>query len=224
MFKRDDVIYHRDFAVTSAPQIELSPYERGRAQGDETLRSSLLDVAGDLLAQHGSDALTMRRIADAYGCSTTVLYRLFGSKQRIVEGLYREGFDRLRRRMDAVPDPGDAMGLLAALADAYREHALAEPTYYAVMFSRAVPEFEPAEEDLEHARQSLRILIGAVAAAQGAGHLAGSDPDHIARVLWAAAHGAVSLELAGYLDGDEAAEVFRDLISAAAARFVSATD
>jgi AcrR family transcriptional regulator len=209
---------------TSPPVVGLSPYERGRAEGDRALRTSLLDVAGDLLAHHGSDALTMRRLAETYGCSTTVLYRLFGGKQRIVEALYREGFERLRRRMDAVAHDDDVMSHLAALATAYREHALAEPTYYAVMFSRAVPEFEPSEDDLAHARQSLQILLDAVAAAQAAGRLEGPSAEHVAHVLWSAAHGAVSLELAGYLDGDRAAEVFADLIASAAARFAPTTD
>ena len=211
--------------MTTAEQVvQLSPYQRGRARGNQELRRSLLDVAGELLADHGSDALTMRRIAEAYGCSTTVLYRLFGGKQGIVEALYREGFDRLQRRMEAVVPDGDAMDHLAALANAYRDHALAEPTYYAVMFSRAVPEFEPSEDDLAHARQSLQILLAAVVAAQRAGHLDGPEPEHIARVLWSAAHGAVSLELAGYLRGDEAASVFDDLIAAAASRFAPAVD
>ena len=194
--------------------VELNPYQRGRAQGDEQLRRSLLDVAGDLLAEHGSGALTMRRIADAHGCSTTVLYRRFGSKQGLVEGLYREGFDRLQRRMERVPAGGDPLDRLAALGRAYREHALAEPTYYAVMFSRAVPEFSPSEDDLAHARQSLQLLIGAVADAQAAGLVADGDPEHLARVLWAAAHGAVSLELAGYL-ADDADGVFDHLLTAA---------
>jgi len=39
----------------------------------------------------------MRRVADAAGCSTTVLHLLFRGGHGIVAGLYREGFDRLRR-------------------------------------------------------------------------------------------------------------------------------
>jgi AcrR family transcriptional regulator len=206
--------------VSSASQVlELSPYERGRAREGELLRQGLLDVAGRLLAEDGSGALTMRRIADAYGCSTTVLYSRFGGKQGLVQGLYREGFDRLQRRLERVPAGDDR---LSALGRAYREHALAEPTYYAVMFSRAVPEFEPSEDDLAHAHRSLQTLIDAVLAAQAAGRLAGEDPEHIARVLWAAAHGAVSLELAGYL-GDEAEPVFEHLVTTALAPYAPGT-
>lgn len=206
-------------------RVDESPYQRGREQGEQALRSNLLDVAGSLLADGGSGALTMRRLADASGCSTTVLYRLFAGKDGVVRGLYREGFDRLRARLDALPVERDPSQHLRLLAHAYREHALAEPDYYAVMFSRPVPEFEPSTDDVAHARASLQVLTDAVATAQRAGHLAADvETQHVAEILWAAAHGAVSLELAGHLTGDTAASVFSNLTTAAVVRFRPATD
>jgi AcrR family transcriptional regulator len=196
-----------------------SAYQRGRAEGEAALRASLLDVASGLLVDDGSDALTMRRVAEAAGCSTTVLYRLFEGKQGIVRGLYREGFDRLERRLAAV-DEDDPLLRLRGLALAYRDHALAEPAYYTVMFARPVPEFEPSAEDVAHGRASLQVLVDAVAAAADTGSVSGADPQHLAEVLWAAAHGAVSLELAGHLTGEVAAQVFSDLTTAALARFL----
>jgi AcrR family transcriptional regulator len=197
-----------------------SAYERGRAEGEAALRTSLLDVASDLLVNDGSDALTMRRVAKAAGCSTTVLYRLFEGKHGIVRGLYREGFDRLRARLAAV-DEDDPLLRLRGLALAYRDHALQEPAYYTVMFSRPVPEFEPSPDDVQHGRASLQVLVDAVAGAEEAGWVTDAEPQHVAEVLWAAAHGAVSLELAGHLAEDAAARVFSDLTTAALARFLS---
>lgn len=80
-------------------------YTRTQAQGQEALRAALLDLAAQLLAAEGPSALTMRRIATAAGCSTTVLYRHFGAKDGIAEALYQEGFARLRRSLEAVPRP-----------------------------------------------------------------------------------------------------------------------
>lgn len=191
-------------------------YERARRHGEATLRSGLLDVAGDLLANQGADALTMRRVADAAGCSTAVLYRMFAGKQGLLAGLYREGFARLHQRLAQV-EAGDPVARLTALAGAYREHARADPAYYAVMFSRPVPEFQPSPEDIAHADESFQVLVDGVAAAQGAGAVGGDDPRAVARVLWAAVHGAVSLELAGYLRGAEAERTFTTLAAAAIA-------
>jgi AcrR family transcriptional regulator len=197
-----------------------SAYERGRAEGETALRASLLDVASDLLVDAGSDALTMRRVAEAAGCSTTVLYRLFEGKHGIVQGLYREGFDRLQARLATVHEE-DPLQRLRRLALAYRDHALQEPAYYTVMFSQPVPEFEPSPADVQHGRASLQVLVDAVAAAREAGSVTGAGPQHVAEVLWAAAHGAVSLELAGHLAGDPATRVFSDVTTAALARFLT---
>ena len=45
----------------------------------------------------------MRRLAAALGCTTTVLYTMFSSKQGLIDAMYREGFDRLTARLRAIP-------------------------------------------------------------------------------------------------------------------------
>ena len=198
---------------------EPSAYDRGRAAGEEALRAALLDVARELLVREGPEGLRMRRLAAAAGCSTTVLYRLFQGKEGVVAALYRDGFDRLRERLLAVVATADPRERLAALGHAYRASALADPPAYAVMFSRPVPEFTPSADDARHGRESLAVLADAVADAQAAGVLGGEDAWQVARVLWAAAHGAVSLELSAHLVGEEAAQTFTEVTAAAAARY-----
>jgi AcrR family transcriptional regulator len=198
-----------------------SPYELARRQGQEALRRVLLDAAGRLLVEEGPGALTMRRVAAAVGCSTTVLYTLFGGKVGLADALYREGFERLRRRLEAVPDRGGPLARLGALAGAYRDNALAERPYYGVMFQQAIPRFQPSPASLAAARASLAVLERAVAAGMDAGDLVRDDPRAVAEVLWAAVHGAVSLELAGHFPSPEvAAERFHTLASAAATPFL----
>src|SRR5207248_11066416 len=106
-------------------------YELAQARGQEALRTSLLEVAAELLSTEGPAALTMRRISAEAGCSTTVLYKQFGGKDGIAHALYLEGFARLRKRLEAVPE-GEPAEHLAALGRAYRENALAEANFYAV--------------------------------------------------------------------------------------------
>jgi AcrR family transcriptional regulator len=198
-----------------------TPYELAQRQGHEALRRALLDAAGRLLLEEGPGALTMRRVAGAVGCSTTVLYTMFGAKEGLADALYREGFERLRRRLEAVPDRGGPLARLRALAGAYRANALAERPYYGVMFQQAIPRFQPSPGSLAAARASLAVLERAVAACMDAGELAPGDPQAVAEVLWAAVHGAVSLELAGHFPSPEvAADRFQTLASAAASPFL----
>ncbi|MDP9356610.1 MAG: TetR/AcrR family transcriptional regulator, partial [Chloroflexota bacterium] len=72
-------------------------YEAIQAEGQAALRRAILDEAILLLVEEGLQGLSLRRIAGAVGCSTTVLYTLFGGKSGIVEALWLEGFARLWR-------------------------------------------------------------------------------------------------------------------------------
>jgi AcrR family transcriptional regulator len=198
-----------------------SPYELAQRQGQDVLRRALLDAASRLLVTEGPQALTMRRVAAAVGCSTTVLYTAFGSKDGLADALFLEGFQRLRRRLEAVPSGGDPLARLRALADAYRDSALESRSYYGVMFQQAIPGYRPSAASLATAGASLEVLTDAVRACMDAGVLHAGDPRAVAEVLWAAVHGAVSLELAGHFpDPEVAAERFRTLAVAAALPFL----
>jgi len=195
-----------------------SAYGQAYAAGRQAVRRLVLDVASRLLEAEGPEALTMRRIAAEVGCSTSVLYTMFGGKSGVAEGLWREGFERLRQAMKRV-EADDPLGRLTALGHAYRSNALANRAYYAVMFQRPIPGFEPSAEAYADSLRPLHILVGAVADCLEAGVFRAADPTHVATVLWAAAHGAVSLELAGYEGAADAEARFQDLLAAAAAWF-----
>jgi len=197
-----------------------SAYGRAYAAGRQAVHRLVLDVASRLLEAEGPDALTMRRIAGEAGCSTSVLYTMFGGKPGVAEGLWREGFDRLRQAMERASGD-DPLARLAAIGQAYRANALANRAYYAVMFQRPIPGFEPSAEAYADSLQPLRILIDAVAGCIAAGVFRPADPAHVAGVLWAAAHGAVSLELAGHEGAVDAEARFQDLLAAAATWFLA---
>jgi AcrR family transcriptional regulator len=200
----------------------LSPYRLAQRHGQDVLRRTLLDAASRLLVTQGPQALTMRRVAAAVGCSTTVLYTAFGSKDGLADALFLEGFQRLRRRLEAVPSGGDPLARLRALAHAYRDSALESRSYYGVMFQQAIPGYRPSAASLATAGAALEVLTDAVRACMDAGVLRTGDPRAVAEVLWAAVHGAVSLELAGHFpDPEVAADRFRTLTAAAALPFLA---
>src|SRR6184192_1188402 len=113
---------------------------------DEALRLKLLDRAGELIAADGPKALSLRKLAADAGTSTTAVYSLFGGKTDLVNALYVEGFRRFQERLDDVPRSGDPVEDVVRLGLAYRRSALADPHLYLIMFTKAVPGFEPNEE------------------------------------------------------------------------------
>jgi AcrR family transcriptional regulator len=185
--------------TSSAPRGLQGAYLLGERASQDELRGKLLDVASQLLVTIGPESLSMRRIATEAGCSTTVIYTMFGSKEGLAEALYLEGFERFRRRLEAVPPRKNALEHLSALGPAYRDAALAEPGYYALMFERAIPGFAPSERARTLARAALNVLDRVIADCISAGYIIPIQPRKIADALWAAAQGAISLERAGHL-------------------------
>lgn len=196
-------------------------YARAQAQGQEALRAALLDLAAQLLAAEGPAALTMRRIAAAAGCSTTVLYRHFGAKDGIAEALYQEGFERLRRRLESVPAHDDPPAHLAALGRAYRDNALAERNLYQVMFAGLIPGFTATAQSRATATASLDVLREAVRSCAATGAFRpDADVNEVTDTIWAAAHGSISLELAGHFADETAEHRYQTLTRAAVAAFL----
>lgn len=164
---------------------------------DETSRA-LLDAAHRLLAEHGPDALTVRRIASEAGMSTMNVYSRFGGKDGVIDELYIHGYQQLLAEIDAVPHTDDIALDLINVANAYRRFARQHPTYYGVMFRSAVPGFSPSPGSVDVALAGLSNFVGRVVRGQQLGVIRakeGCDPREIAAWLWAMCHGIVSLEL-----------------------------
>ncbi|HJV76424.1 MAG TPA: TetR/AcrR family transcriptional regulator, partial [Noviherbaspirillum sp.] len=185
------------------------------------LRQGMLDAATRLLTDEGPAALTVRRVAEAVNCSTTLLYSLFGGKDGLANELYLEGFARLKAEFLAAATQAsgkggsDGLEPLRRYARVYHQYAKSNPSYYMVMFGDAIAGFVPPVESRKQAWESLAALIDAFDACMKNGALPPSNPTAAARLLWAAMHGAVSLELKGYyLKTERADELFNAAVEA----------
>lgn len=140
-----------------------------------TRRDEILDVAATMLEEEGPDALTMRALAARMGIRAPSLYKHVPDKDDILAGLQERALIDLAQHL-ATADPG-----LGALANAYRSWAKAHPRLYEVATRRPL------------ARE--RITPGVESAAAAPIVAAAVGDEHLARALWALAHGLVDLEL-----------------------------
>ena len=138
-------------------------------------RDEILDVAATVLEEDGPDALTMRALAARMGMRAPSLYKHVRDKDDILAGLQERALIDMARHL-AVAGPG-----LAALGHAYRSWARAHPRLYEVATRRPL------------AREHIAAGVESAAAAPIVA-AAGGD-EHLARALWALAHGLVDLEL-----------------------------
>jgi AcrR family transcriptional regulator len=196
-------------------------FRQGQEELRQTLRQGMLDAATRLLTEEGPAALTVRKVAEAVNCSTTLLYSLFGGKDGLSNELYLEGFARLKAEfatgptlLDTHKEP-NGLQRLNEIAQTYHRYAKSNPSYYMVMFGDAIAGFVPPLESRNQAWESLAVMIDAFDECMQAGALPRTDPTAAARLLWAAMHGAVSLELKGYyLKTERADELFNAAVQA----------
>lgn len=142
-------------------------------------RDDVIDAAERVLEADGPDALTMRRLGDELGMRAPSLYKHINGKQEIEAALQE-------RALRAIGEQLTTAGAgLVALARSYRAWALAHPRLYELSARRPLQRdrLAPGVEDA-----AALPLINAV----------GGD-EHLARAVWAFAHGMVDLELAGRL-------------------------
>lgn len=185
-----------------------------------SLRQGMLDAASRLLVEEGATALTVRKVAEAVNCSTTLLYSIFGGKDGLSNALYLEGFARFKQdfaefqnnfgtrnsgannlnanKTSVSSTATQGIDRLWLYAASYRDYARRNPSYYMVMFGDAIAGFVPPLESRTAAWESFTPLIAEFEHCMQQGSLPASNPGMAARLLWSAMHGVISLELKGY--------------------------
>jgi AcrR family transcriptional regulator len=167
---------------------------------DPAFRTTMLDAAARLLAEEGSNGLTLRRLANEVGTSTMAIYTHFGSMDEVRRAIRREGFGRLAIHLAGVGTTDDPVSDLGMLGLAYYLNAVTNPNLYRAMFLEQTGGGADAEIGIETFEQ----LVAGVDRCIRAGRFDKADPVELALQLWSAAHGVVALHLARILSADDA--------------------
>jgi AcrR family transcriptional regulator len=162
-------------------------------QADPEVRTRLVEEAARTIVAR--EPLSLRRLAADVGTSTMAVYTHFGGLDGLLREVRREGFRRLADRLAAVPPTKDAVADLVALGWAYCLHGLENPDLYRVMFTETTPDLE----DAAIAAATFLPVVEALERAIAADRLSVADAWDPAVQMWALAHGALSLGLAGVL-------------------------
>jgi AcrR family transcriptional regulator len=170
-------------------------------------RERLCDAAERLFAERGPEAVTMRQLAAELGVSPMTPYRYFLDKDDILAAVRANGFNRFAQALeDAYASSPDARTRSAAVGKAYVDFALERPHTYKLMFDLNQPN-EARYPHLVQAGERARATMTAHVKALIADGVLAGDPGQIGAMFWAAAHGAVVLELAGKLPPGAAREL-----------------
>jgi AcrR family transcriptional regulator len=168
----------------------------------------LVSAAEAVLVRDGPGGVTVRAVAAEAGIAPMGVYNRLGGKEGLVDALLIRGFDRLRATVEAGNEP-DMLERLRACAVRYREFALANRHFYAIMFEDAIPREHLSAEVAEHAKAAFGALVRKVDDAAAAGRIGAADPVDVAQQVWSAVHGAVALELKGLVLTPDAEATYR---------------
>ena len=182
----------------------------------------LLESAHRLLEREGIDALTVRRVATEAGVAPMGIYHRFGGKDGLVNALFIDGFAALGRALQETVS-GDALDELRDGCMQYRRFALANRALYSVMFDKIAAGFDPDDDAMTECTRTFGVLVDAVRRAQASGYLRDGDPAAMAEQIWAACHGAVSLENRGIGFADDVDAHYAGLVATLLAGLASAS-
>lgn len=157
-------------------------------------RDAIVARAVEIVDEAGIESLSLRSLARDLGVSAPALYDHIDSKESLLRLMAREGYANLAARWERL-DTQDVAAWIRATSHSYVAFALERPGLFSVMFR-----FRPAvvsgpgevEDDVATAvfEQALQVLTRAV----DDGTLAAGTPIELALALWAAMHGAATVQ------------------------------
>jgi AcrR family transcriptional regulator len=182
---------------------------------DERTALALLDAAERLVAAHGLEALSVRRVADEVGTTTRAVYSVFGSKDGLVVTLGVRAFDLLRAAIDALAPTDDPAGdLVEAGVGVFRHFVVEHPALFQLAVQHVAVPPELAERFRGAAEHALDGLRSRVARLADAGQLGTRTLSDAISEFHALCEGLAALELRCAIPQDAAEWIWRDALAA----------
>lgn len=164
-----------------------------RARYREQTRTEIKDIALAQLAEGGTAAVALTRIAKEVGLSGPALYRYFDSRDALLTDLIRDAYTDLAAAVataaDTLPPRTSPRARLQALAAACRSWAVAQPHRYLLIEGTPVPGYSAPPDTLDSARGVLGPFLPAFERAEPS---AAVRPVVAQMTAWAEADAAVA--------------------------------
>lgn len=166
------------------------------------LRNALIEAGIAILAEGGSEALTLRAAAARAGVSHAAPAHHFGSLHGLLTAIATVGFERFHAAIESAMAQAGTSPLerLRAAGLAYVEFATAHPAIIALMFSGPRLDWSNAAlcTAADRAYAQLTEIVAPAAERLGADGEAGRR--ELALMVWSSVHGYAHLANAGVLD------------------------
>ena len=178
-------------------------------------RMMIVDTAIDLLHRYGSEAVTMRRVAQRLGVGAMTLYTYVSGQDDLRRAMIGKGFEMLSagcQQASTLDTPSAWQGG----SRRYIQFAIENPNLYRLMFADPMSDSAEDRATLEHGIAPLREKIRSRLTSRG---MTGRRLEHQATVamgrFWIALHGLASLAIANRLSviGRSVDQLLEDLLA-----------
>ncbi len=164
-------------------------------------RKDIVKVVRRLIQRGGLDDVSLRKVAELAGFSTTVVYALFGDKATLIAQAMDQDFLLLAHAMAHAAQQHDApLDRIRAMGRAYVHFGIAHPAEYEFAFMRrrphapneasTIPHGDPESDPYALARSQWQLLAAS-------GVVRGDDAsiDLMAQIFWEGLHGLTARQL-----------------------------
>lgn len=168
------------------------------------LPAALLSAVGEIVAERGTAAVTLREAARRAGVSHSAPAHHFGDKDGMIAAYCEQGFDLMSEHVGsafaAADDATTTSEMISILGRAYVEFAAENPTHFNVMFRSGLDSVDDAAHDELEEHGAMTLLKGMVDDLVRSGSIEQLQAEAVAVVLWSVAHGLASLWVDGAID------------------------
>ena len=173
----------------------LTPTEQRKAREAEQRRKAIIKIVRKLIRKGGMGEISLRKVAELAGYSTTVVYTLFGDKASLITQAMDEDLLELTRAISqAVSQAEPGWPALRALGRAYVKFGIQHPDEYAFVFMTRRPHAPNDAARVQHGNPAQdpyaagRQLVGDVAR-MGLISDRTEDIELALQILWEGIHG-----------------------------------
>lgn len=167
----------------------------------EQRRKAIIKIVRKLIRKGGIGEISLRKVAEMAGYSTTVVYSLFEDKAMLITQAMDEDLLELTRVLDAAARAeADPVARLRAVGRAYVKFGLAHPDEYAFVFMQRRPHAPTKQARVQHGDPAqdpyafARVLFQDLAQ-HGLVSAHSDDIDLMTQLFWEGLHGMTSRHL-----------------------------
>lgn len=188
--------------------VTQSPKEARKQREAEQRRKAIIKIVRKLIRKGGLGDVSLRKVAELAGYSTTVVYSLFEDKATLItQAMDEDLLDLTRQLRVAAGMHDDPLDRIRAVGRAYVQFGLAHPAEYAFVFMQQRPHAPNEAARVKHGDPSedpyaLARVLWADLVKTGVVSSREEDVDLMVQILWEGLHGLTSRQLVMGPDDD----------------------